>query len=148
MALSNLDSSTHPWYDDAYGNMDDYATATSVDFGVGEKNTQTMISKWNSSAYGSQNNGSYTDMWGISAVQSGTWNGSTGWYVPSRGEWAAFASQLGITDDNYENYGLSNTTGLRRRTIRTTRGAYSQRLYERHVVAPLSLSPRHDFLIL
>ena len=109
MALSNLDSSTHPWYDDAYGNMDDYATATSVDFGVGEKNTQTMISKWNSSAYGSQNNGSYTDMWGISAVQSGTWNGSTGWYVPSRGEWAAFASQLGITDDNYENYGLSNT---------------------------------------
>ena len=92
MALSNVDSSTHSWYDDAYGNMDDYATATSVDFGAGEKNTQTMISKWNSSAYGSQNNGSYTDMWGLSAVQSGTWNGSTGWYVPSRGEWAAFGA--------------------------------------------------------
>ena len=47
---------------------------------AGEKNTQTMRSKWNSSAYGSQNASSYyTDMWGLSAVQSGTWNGSSGW---------------------------------------------------------------------
>ena len=72
MALSNVDSSYHSWYYDAYGNMTDYATATSVDFGAGEKNTQTMISKWNSSAYGSQNANSRTDMWGISA--STKWN--------------------------------------------------------------------------
>ena len=108
MALSNVDSSYHPWYDDAYGNMDDWETATSGDFGAGEKNTQTMIAKWNSSAYGSQNDGKYTDMWGLSAVQSGTWNGSTGWYVPSRGEWAAFGAAFGITEDNYKNYGLSS----------------------------------------
>ena len=105
MALSNVDSSTHYWYNSAYSHgMSDYASTTSGDFGTGEKNTQTMITKWNSSAYGSQNS---NDMWGLSAVQSGTWNGSTGWYVPSRGEWAAFASQLGITKSNYTNYGLS-----------------------------------------
>ena len=67
-----------------------------------------MIAKWNSSAYGSQTtSGSYTDMWGLNAVQSGTWNGSSGWYVPSREEWAAFGSQLGITKNNYANKGLS-----------------------------------------
>ena len=47
-------------------------------------------------------------MWGLSAVQSGTWNGSSGWYVPSREEWAAFGGQLGITKSNYENKGLSD----------------------------------------
>ena len=108
MALSNVDSSTHYWYYAAYGNMDDYANATSGDFGAGEKNTQTMISKWNSIAYGSQNaSSSLTDMWGLRAVQSGTWNGSTGWYVPSRGEWSAFGAALGITSSNYTNFGLS-----------------------------------------
>jgi len=39
-------------------------------------------------------------MWGLSTVQSGTWNGSSGWYVPSREEWAAFGGQLGITQSN------------------------------------------------
>ena len=68
-----------------------------------------MIAKWNSSAYGSQNGDSnYPDMWGLSAVQSGTWNGSSGWYVPSREEWAAFGGQLGITTSNYGNKGLSD----------------------------------------
>ena len=43
MALSNVDSSTHHWYNNAYGNMSDYASATSGDFGTGEKNTQTML---------------------------------------------------------------------------------------------------------
>ena len=109
MALSNVDTRVHCWYDNAYGNMSDYSTATSVNFGTGEKNTQTMISKWNSGAYGGKNTGTYTDMWGLSAVQSGTWNGSTGWYVPSRGEWAAFGAAFSITGSRYENYGLSRS---------------------------------------
>ena len=106
MALSNVDSNTHYWYYNAYGNMNDYATYTSGDFRAGEQNTAKMITKWNSNGYGSQNS---NDMWGISAVQSGTWNGSSGWYVPSRGEWAAFADQLDITPSNYSSKGLSNT---------------------------------------
>ena len=106
MALDDVDSSRYCWYDAAYGNMNDYSTATSTSFGSGKQNTKNMIAKWNSSAYGAQNDGSYTDMWGLSAVQSGTWNGSSGWYVPSRGEWGAFADKLGITSSNYRNKGL------------------------------------------
>ena len=109
MALDDVDSKYHCWYDDAYGNMNDYQTATSTSFGSGKQNTKNMIAKWNSSAYGSQNgDSSYPDMWGLSAVQSGTWNGSSGWYVPSREEWAAFGDQLGITQSNYGNKGLSD----------------------------------------
>ena len=123
MALSDVDSSTHCWYNRAYGNMSDYASTTSGDFGTGEKNTQTMISKWNSSAYGAQTTtGSFPDMWGLSTVQSGTWNGSTGWYVPSRGEWTAFASQLGITKSNYTSFGLSLSYWSSSQS--TTRGAW------------------------
>ena len=69
-----------------------------------------MISKWNSNKYGLKNAGNSTynpDMWGISAVNSRTWNGSSGWYIPSRDEWAAFAGQLNITTSNYRSKGLS-----------------------------------------
>ena len=109
MALSDVDTSRHCWYYSAYNyGMDDYATYTSVNFGAGEQNTNKMITKWNGSGYGSQNgNSTYPDVWGLSAVQSGTWNGSSGWYVPSRGEWSAFGDNLEITKDNYPDYGLS-----------------------------------------
>ena len=112
MALEDIDKQQngtyYSWYESAYGNMSDYATYTSGDFGAGEQNTSKMITKWNASGYGSQNADSgYPDVWGLSAVQSGTWNGSSGWYVPSRGEWAAFGGELGITQSNYSSKGLS-----------------------------------------
>ena len=105
MALEDFNTGTrYCWYDAAYGNMDDYATATSLDFGTGKANTEAMIAKWNSSAYGAQNdNGTYLDMWG--AIQDKV---AEGWFVPSRGEWGAFGDNLGITTDNYVNYGLSD----------------------------------------
>ncbi len=104
MALEDFNTGTsYCWYDDAYGNMDDYATATSLDFGTGKANTEAMIAKWNSSVYGAQNDdGTYLDMWG--AIQDKV---AEGWFVPSRGEWGAFGDNLGITTDNYVNYGLS-----------------------------------------
>lgn len=66
MALEDFNTGTrYCWYYAAYGNMDDYATATSLDFGTGKANTEAMIAKWNSSVYGAQNdNGTYLDMWG------------------------------------------------------------------------------------
>ena len=105
MALEDFNTGTYYcWYDAAYGNMDDYATATSLDFGTGKANTEAMIAKWNSSAYGAQNdNGTYLDMWG--AIQDKV---AEGWFVPSRGEWGAFGDNLGITADNYVDYGLSD----------------------------------------
>ena len=107
MALSDVDSSKHCWYYSAYSyGMSDYASQTSTAFGRGEQNTINMIAKWNSSGYGSQNgNSSYPDMWGLSAVNSRTWNGSSGWYIPSRDEWAGFIGELNIDSGNY--YGLS-----------------------------------------
>ena len=105
MALEDFNTGTrYCWYDAAYGNMDDYLTATSLDFGTGKANTEAMIAKWNSSAYGAQNdNGTYLDMWG--AIQDKV---AEGWFVPSRGEWCAFGDNLEITVDNYVNYGLSD----------------------------------------
>lgn len=108
MALEDFNTGTlYCWYDDAYGNMKDYATATSLDFGTGKANTEAMIANWNkgeNGGYGAQNdNGTYDDMWGV--IQEKV---VEGWFVPSRGEWGAFGDSLGIKKDNYVDYGLSN----------------------------------------
>ena len=102
MSLNNL-SGTYDWYNAAKGNMNDYATTTSQEFGKGKDNTTTMISKWESKAYGEQNTcADHKDIWGQIKSQA-----NNGWFVPSRGEWAAFAGQLGITKSNYSSKGLS-----------------------------------------
>ena len=103
MALSNVDSKTHDWYNAAKGNMKDYASTTSHSFGKGKSNTATMVSKWKSKSYGEQNACSdHTDLWGEIQTQV-----NNGWFVPSRQELAAFAGQLGITKSNYSSKGLS-----------------------------------------
>ena len=98
MSLNNL-SGTSDWYKAAKGNMNDYATTTSQEFGKGKDNTATMISKWEAKAYGEQD---YKDVWGRIKTQA-----NNGWFVPSSQEWAAFAKQLGITKSNYSSKGLS-----------------------------------------
>ena len=105
MALEDVNPGTiYYWYYAAYDYvMDDYATATSVDFGTGRANTIAMIKKWNSSGYGNQND---RDMWGVIQTEVGDINNPT-WFVPSRGEWSVFADNLGINKGNYQNYGLS-----------------------------------------
>ena len=153
MALDDVDSSGHCWYNTAT-DMNDYATYTSVNFGAGEQNTSKMITKWNASGYGSQNgNSNYPDVWGLSAVQNGTWNESSGWYVPSSGEWAAFIDAFNITSSNFTNYDLSlyywassqyntNTAWCACFDMRRwLRGHLSSRLQR------LQRPSRHDFLI-
>ena len=108
MALTDIDGKRngtyYAWYNAAFGKMSDYATTTSGDFGKGKSNTTTMISKWNATAYGAQNNGSnHKDMWG--QIQEEVKNG---WFVPSRAEWSAFGGELEITSSNYGNFGLSD----------------------------------------
>ena len=72
---------------------------TSEDFEKGKENTQTMISQWNSNKYPPQDD---NDMWGLILTQV-----NSGWFVPSRAEWSAFAEELGITKDNFVTYNLS-----------------------------------------
>lgn len=109
MSLKNFTASSYAsfyWYKNASSNMSDYNTATSGNFGSGKKNTEDMIERWNkglvsSGGYGEQDD---RDIWKYLDVSV-----SNGWFLPSRGEWAAFANELGITKDNYSSqYKLGN----------------------------------------
>lgn len=103
MSLSNL-SGTYDWYNAAKGNMNDYASTTSQEFGKGKDNTATMINKWEAKAYGEQNAcADHKDIWGQIKSQA-----DNGWFVPSRQEWAAFAYNLKINPINYSSKGLSD----------------------------------------
>ena len=101
MALEDIDADTHTWYKNAYtSGISAYNTITSESFGSGKTNTDTMIEKWNSSAYGDQVD---TDMW--KAIQTQV---NKGWFVPSKEEWSAFANNLSIDKTNYVNHSLSD----------------------------------------
>lgn len=95
MALSNIDESTYYFYKN--GNM---TVETSTNFGTGKQNTATMMDKWNNASYGTKDK---NDLWGFIKTQA-----EQGWFVPSRGEWAAFANELGINQTNYTGFGLDS----------------------------------------
>ena len=100
------------WYYGAYNHMS--PLITSNDFGQGKENTRKMIAKWNAAGTSEgytdspQNN---RDIW--KHIQT---KYQQGWYIPSRGEWAAFADyftnktdlETKLTTSNYNiTYGLS-----------------------------------------
>ena len=100
MSLTDVEQGkSYCWYEKAFEKMNDYKETTSIGFGTGKNNTITMIDKWNNSEYGEKN--TEKDMWGV--IQDEV---KDGWFVPSREEWCAFGDRLGITVDNYQNYGL------------------------------------------
>ena len=102
MTLTDYESTECYWYKSASGKMSDYSSYTSTAFGKGKENTTKMITKWNASGYGTQDAG---DLWG--KVQTAS---NANWFIPSSGELAAFASNLGITKDNYSStYKLQNS---------------------------------------
>ena len=104
MALNNIDSSTHYWYYNAYGKLDNTISFSENDFGKGRENTEYVNNKWNDSSlpWGAHNS---NDMWGL--IQDEV---SDGWFVPSKSEWAAFGAAFGITTSNYSStYGLSSS---------------------------------------
>ena len=104
MSLSDFDSSSHYWYYSAFSKMSDYSTYTSTAFGKGKENTEKMITKWNDSGYGAQDD---NDMWKL--IQDKV---KQGWFVPSKEEWSAFAVMLegkGLRTSNYSSdFGLQN----------------------------------------
>ena len=100
MALSDIDKNICTWYTNAYSSgISDYNIVTLESFGSGKTNTETMIAKWNSSAYGDQDD---EDMWKVIQTQV-----NKGWFVPSKEEWSALAKNLNIDNTNYANHNLS-----------------------------------------
>ena len=115
ISLADYDSNYHFWYKNAYNKMSDCSTFTSGDFEKGQENTEKMIdrmknhsdSKYNGVDYGEPTTGTNADIWNIIEDKV-----KEGWFVPSKEEWAAFASYLNTSktslDTNYYvNYGLT-----------------------------------------
>ena len=108
MSLTDLNVggySTYYWYNSASGNMSDYSTYTSKDFGSGKENTRKMIEKWKlgtNGGYGAQND---RDLW--KHIQDVAGEGKK-WFIPSKAEWSAFGGELGITSSNYSSKGLNS----------------------------------------
>ena len=95
MSLSDIKTSSYTtfyWYYDSLGKLKDYSE-NSLDFGMGRANTELTITKWNGSLYGEQND---RDIWKYIQTEV-----KDGWFIPSIGEWAAFANELGITSSNF-----------------------------------------------
>ena len=86
MALENVDNTTHTWYNNASGKLDNITNGTgSNDFGSGKTNTNYMMSEERKSVYGELGS---NDMWSIIKNKL-TEKGKT-WFVPSISEWVAF----------------------------------------------------------
>ena len=96
MALEDFtttDYQTFYWYNNAYVKMSTYADDTKPDFGKGYENTGKIIEIWNKNGTG---DGSYE---GATQDNRDIWKHiqakyTQGWYIPSRGEWGAFADYL------------------------------------------------------
>ena len=118
LSLADYDANGHYWYKNAYGKMSDSTSTskfTSEDFGKGKENTEKMIERMKNHSdtskysvdYGEATTGTNADIWNIIEDKV-----KEGWFVPSKAEWAAFASYLNtsktsIHTNYYVNYGLN-----------------------------------------
>ena len=98
MALKDIGDSTY-WWKTRYLSLQ--TSWTSVDFGTGRNNSTFMWDKINSGTTNSH------DMWKNTNITKEQID--SGWFVPSKGEWLAFAGNLGVTRSNYSSYGMSGT---------------------------------------
>ena len=93
---NGYESGTYYWYKEASGNMD--PIITSEDFGEGKENTRKMIAKWNaagtSEGYLDSPQDDH-DIWKHIQIEYGK-----GWYIPSLGEWTAFADYFSSKEEN------------------------------------------------
>ena len=112
---SDCDVGTYYWYKNAYGKMSTYADDTKTDFGKGYANTGKIIEIWNKNGEGSYQ-GATQDDHDIWKYIKDKYNSKEKWYIPSRGEWAAFGDyftnktdlETKLTTSNYNSlYGLS-----------------------------------------
>ena len=88
--MADYDANGHYWYNNASGNMGDYSTFTSKDFGKGKENTENMIDRMKNHTkynpdYREPTTGTNADIWNIIEDKV-----KEGWFVPSKAEWSAF----------------------------------------------------------
>ena len=91
MALSDFTTSLYSTFN-CYlkgSGLNDLVGTAEHDFGEGYTKTGEMIKAWNSATYGAQSD---SDIW--KHIQT---KYADGWFVPSKGEWSAFAGELGIS---------------------------------------------------
>ena len=143
MALIDYGTS-YTWYDAAYDN-ENTTIVTADDFGSGRTNTITMIEKWDNIEFGAQDDHPSTkDIWGQIKTEV-----SAGWFVPSKGEWAAFCDELDYSKDStaqnyFGNFGLkswywsSSQYGARNASRVVFSGTFGA--YTLHITAPVRLS--------
>ncbi len=122
MKLSDLvvnNKTTFCWYYSKNGSLD--VSRTAADFGSGKQNTYNMISDWNSDTSSDKNT---RDVWNAMQEQAYDTNYNKEnktvddlvWFLPSNGEWSAFAYYLNnkdtdpLTTSNYLSaYGLNSS---------------------------------------
>ena len=120
MGLDDLTDGTNDtlyWYYSASSYDDSEAAVkwgddTVLDFGAGKTNTDAILERWdpagNETTEGTFGNRDPRDMWKQVKTKRTEY---AGWYVPSAGEWSAFATAFGLDmyDDTVtrEDYGLS-----------------------------------------
>ena len=95
MALENFNEGDYDsFYWDKYRNVMEFGTSNA--FETGKENTELLIKYWDNYEGKTWDN---QDIWKNLSANSR-------WFVPSRAEWSAFGQELGITSENYYNYGL------------------------------------------
>ena len=97
--VGSFENGTYYWYRNAYGRMITYETDTSTDFGTGYANTGKIIEIWNKNGEeeGWIAGATQDDHDIFKYIQS---EYAKGWYIPSRGEWGAFADYFKKRTEN------------------------------------------------
>ena len=91
--FTTTDYQTFYWYKNAFEKITEIDTST--DFGKGYENTGKIIEIWNKNGTGAGSyEGATQDNQDIFKHIQEKYNSKEKWYVPSRGEWAAFADYL------------------------------------------------------
>lgn len=96
LAFNDINEDFHYWYYSAKKTKD--LIWFPKDFGHGKENTISLLNKWCNEKYGKKDHG---DLW--NHIQDEI---KDGWFIPSLQEWCAFADQLNITDENFQEKGL------------------------------------------
>ena len=115
MALEDIDSERHTWWETAYEHLDsEYnVSSTTNDFAVagaepvGLVNTRRMIECYEKEEInGTEVKQGSNDMWGLIEEEV-----AEGWFVPSKSEWAAFGGEVletnNITSSDFNDFSLS-----------------------------------------